>query len=189
METFNKSDLRERVLDRIKYLSKLEKKEIEHQLREMLFHSQIWKEAKTIGITFSTDLEWDTTRIIEQAWKEKKIVAIPKVIAKEKRMTFHRINSFSDVKLGYANIKEPIASQTEIIDKEQIDLLIVPGVVFDVQGYRIGFGGGYYDRFLSDFKQNTLSLVSELQLMEQIPKEDHDIPVQYIVSEARMIKT
>lgn len=189
MNTKEKHVLRKQVIAHIKGLSANEKRQIEQRLANQLFATEIWRQATTIGITYATDVEWDTTLIIERAWQEKKTIAMPKVDPAKKQMFFYRIKSFNDLAIGYAKIKEPIVEQTEMIAKEQIDLLIVPGVVFDEQGYRIGFGGGYYDRFLADFKQTTVSLVSNLQLMKQIPTEKHDIPVQYIITEDACMKT
>ena len=82
---------------------------------------------------------------------------------------------------------EPIVEETTSIKKEVIDLQIVPGVVFSNEGYRIGFGGGYYDRYLTDYNGYTLSLAFECQTGYVIPIETHDIPVRKIYTEKREI--
>lgn len=178
-----KSNLRQDVLSRIKKLSELERQLIADKLAHQLFQTSLWHSANIIGITCSTGLEWDTRRIIERAWEENKQIVVPKTYNKEKKMCFYLISSFNDVIPGYANILEPIVKEDYAVSKNNIDLLIVPGVVFDRYGYRIGFGGGYYDRFLTDFKNSTVSLVSHLQLIEQLPIEPHDLAVHYIVTE------
>ncbi|UTW69923.1 hypothetical protein KHA80_03360 [Anaerobacillus sp. HL2] len=75
-----------------------------------------------------------------------------------KNYGFYEINSFADVENSFFHLREPIISDTVQINKHEIELLIVPGLVFDKQGYRIGFGGGYFDR-LTDYNQLTLSLL------------------------------
>lgn len=175
--------LREAVLHKIKNLTLEEKKAIENQLYHHLFNCFLWKEANVIGITSSTSIEWNTEPIIERAWKENKIVALPKTIPQEAKLDYYQIKSFSDLKVGYGKILEPVASNHNYIPKEEIELLVVPGIVFDSYGYRIGFGGGYYDRFLVNFPNSTLSLVSRLQLFEKLPVEEHDIHVQFLITE------
>ena len=70
-----------------------------------------------------------------------------------------------------------------LVEPNDIDLLIVPGIAFDSEGFRMGFGGGYYDRFLQSFKGNTVSLAFQEQIVSNLPKEDHDIPVEKIITD------
>lgn len=178
-----KQKIRETVLHKIKNLPDDEKIYIEDLLYKHLFNSLLWKEAKVIGITSSTSIEWNTGPIIERAWQDNKIVALPKTIPHKSLLKFYQVESFNELIVGYADILEPIHNESNYIAKENIDLLIVPGVVFDLFGYRIGFGGGYYDRFLADFPNRTVSLVSRIQLVEQLPVEKHDKRVDYLICE------
>lgn len=171
------------MLNNLASLPTVKKKTIELQLTKHLFTSNIWKKATVIGITCSTELEWDTKQIIEQAWEEGKVVAVPKTIPTDSQMEFYKINDFSQLTIGYQGILEPSPNINKLIEKKSIELLIVPGVVFDEYGYRIGFGGGYYDRFLADFSNTTVSLLSTLQLVTKLPIEKHDIHVQYLITE------
>src|SRR5690625_627310 len=183
MQAFNKKAIREHILNQLAALSNEEKKSIELQQRKHLFTNSIWENARVIGITCSTSIEWDTKLIIKQAWEEKKTVALPKTIYEQSRMDFYKIDDFTELTVGYQGILEPSSNIDKLIEKQSIDLLIVPGVVFDQYGYRIGFGGGYYDRFLADFPNTTLSLLSTLQLVKTLPIEKHDIHVQYLITE------
>lgn len=88
---------------------------------------------------------------------------------------------------GYFGLDEPDVKKTTPVKKDAIDLLIVPGLVFTKKGYRVGFGGGYYDRYLTDFTQPTVSLVHTKQFVEDFPIEPFDIPVQYLVTEKGII--
>src|SRR5699024_2385639 len=93
------------------------------------------------------------------------------------------IKDESQVETGYANVMEPILENINKLNKNDIDLLIVPGIIFDKKGYRIGFGGGYYDRYLVDYVGKTVSLAASFQLVENIPKDIFDIAVQCIITE------
>lgn len=158
------------------------------QMAKELFQSLHWQKTHTIGITISKGKEVDTSKIIEQAWKEGKKVAVPKCYPNHKEMEFRYIHSFNQLESVYFGLLEPIISETNLCEKNEIDLMIVPGIVFDKNGYRIGYGGGYYDRYLKSFQNHTLSLAFSCQLVEKVPTEDHDIPVSMIVTEQGLIK-
>ncbi|EPE60492.1 5-formyltetrahydrofolate cyclo-ligase family protein [Exiguobacterium sp. S17] len=81
-------------------------------------------------------------------------------------------------------ILEPTTAETDL----DIDTCIVPGRVFDRSGYRIGWGGGYYDRFLATYRGATIALAYDVQVLDEIPIEPHDIPVELIVTEREMIR-
>lgn len=157
-------------------------------ISEILFSSDSWKQARTIAITISRGREVNTLPIIEQAWNEGKQVVVPKCYPNEKRMEFRIIQSLHELEVVYFGLQEPVIEKTVPWQKDEIDLIIVPGIVFDENGYRIGYGGGYYDRFLEDYKNRTISLAFSLQLMPFVPREDHDIPVHYIITERGMKK-
>ena len=184
----DKKQLRKSIMQELTMKSPEEKRLIEHQIINTLLSSALWEQSKIIGITISKQVEWDTKTIIKTAWKQGKSVCIPKSYPNKHEMIFYKINSFAQVEKQHHNLLEPIPSKTEKIKKSQIDLLIVPGLLFDKNGFRIGFGGGYYDRFLVDFPNDTLSLLSRSQLVNEIPSEIFDIPVNYLVVEDKIIK-
>ena len=146
------------------------------------------KRAQVIGITLSSFPEVETWNLIQELWKLGKQVAVPKCEPTSRRMTFYIIDSFDQLEVVYMKLKEPIPAITTKVERTQIDVLIVPGVVFTKQGYRIGFGGGYYDRFLSDYNGTTFALAFDCQLVENVPIERFDIPVQYIITETQRIQ-
>lgn len=167
-------------------MTKEEKINIEENIYDGLFQLKEWKEAHTIGITYSQKMEWDTLHIMQEAWHLGKNVAIPKTDVDKKRMTFHIIQHKNDVLEGAYGIFEP-SHQAKAVHASFIDLMFVPGVLFDCSGYRIGYGGGYYDRYLMDFNGKTISLLADFQLIDKIPVEAHDIPVQQYVTNTRII--
>src|SRR5690625_1011917 len=184
-----KGKLRVKILKQLKALDDKKKSVIEKKLSDRLFQQAFWQHANVIGVTYSTLIEWDTEQIIQQAWKEEKIVVIPKSNQTTKTMDFYQINAWSDLERGYANILEP----KETVSKEKmndcIDLLIVPGLMFDEHGYRLGFGGGFYDRYLADPTHHCtlVSLASQFQIVDKLPIDNYDIPVDYIITEEKCL--
>ena len=189
MYRLQKSNLRKKILTKLKHLNPDEKKRIESSLYASIFQASLWKSANVIGITCSQSFEWNTFPIIEKAWLENKIVTIPKSYPNNKQMKFFQLNDIKELVRGYANILEPNVNNGIMMDSQAIDLLFVPGLLFDCSGYRIGFGGGYYDRFLQQFNNSTVSLVSDFQIMDRIPRDSFDLPVQYLVKKEGWIKT
>lgn len=84
---------------------------------------------------------------------------------------------------------EPKEHETDAVSKEEIDLVIVPGLLYNRAGYRVGFGGGYYDRFLKDYRGYTISLAFSFQLIDHLPHEEYDIPVGKMITEKEIIRT
>ncbi|WP_277630277.1 5-formyltetrahydrofolate cyclo-ligase [Atopococcus tabaci] len=185
----NKKELRKDMHEKLADFNPEKRKEIEKQLHEYLFNSKLWKNAQVVGVTISGETEWDTRAIIERGWQDNKIVCVPKTKPQTKEMVFYAIDDFSQTEKGFFNLVEPLPEKAETVNKESIDLLIVPGLLYNKYGYRIGFGGGYYDRFLEDFHRSTVSLLHSSQLMEDIPLKPHDIPVQYLITEKGLFES
>jgi len=145
-------------------------------------------EANTIGITISNKPELDTIHLIEALWQLGKKVAVPKCNAKTREMSFYAIESFAQLETVYMHLREPIPTECEFVDANEMDIILVPGVVFDIKGYRIGYGGGYYDRYVLNYKKGKLmSLLFDEQLYEQVPIENHDCPVDFIFTPTKRI--
>lgn len=179
----NKTELRKNTIKRLKNIGESERKVIEDKLEINLLESEIWKQSRVIGITISNGFEWNTKPIIEAAWQEGKLVCVPKCLPQQRKMEFYQINTYDQLEVVYHQLMEPKTEETVKIDKALIDLLVVPGLLFDKHGYRIGFGGGYYDRFLEDYRNHTVSLISTEQIEEELPAESYDIPIDRIITE------
>ncbi|MFB4164753.1 5-formyltetrahydrofolate cyclo-ligase [Alteribacillus sp. JSM 102045] len=158
-----------------------------HLVYRQLFNWSMWKNASTVALTMAAKNEIDTKPIIEKGWEENKSIAVPKVIPNERALDFYNITSFDQTKVDFAGIFEPDPLLTTHVKKNHFDLIIVPGLAFDKQKFRIGFGGGYYDRFLEGLKITTCSLVLDFQLHDHIPREEHDIPLTALVTETGII--
>ena len=155
-------------------------------LQRLLQEPSIIK-GKTIAVTISGFPEVETREIIKALWGRKKIVAVPKCEPKTREMNFYAITNFEQLETVYLNIEEPKVIETTYISKEEIDVMIVPGVVFNEIGYRVGFGGGYYDRYLPAFSGEKLSIAFDEQIADGVPTEAHDIPVNIILTDKRRI--
>lgn len=182
-----KAVLRKSVIGQMSELTKSQHAQMSSAILEKLLEDPDFQKAETIGVTISRWPEVDTIPLIETCWRLGKRVAAPKCFAKDRTMDFRLFNRLDQLEVVYMDLQEPIEAQTEAIGPESLDLLIVPGVVFTQSGYRIGFGGGYYDRYLSGFNGNTRSLAFDFQLTGELPIESHDIPVDGIITEKRTI--
>ena len=173
-----KQELRKKILEKRNSLAKEEIKEKSKIIKEKLFSSGEYKQAKTVSFFVSFGSEVNTHEMIKEALKGKE-VCVP--VVKNNQIILSKINDFSDLgKKGKYGILEP--SSIIEIDKELVDLIIVPGVVFDKKRYRIGYGKGYYDNLLKDYSGKTIGLAFSLQIVDSIPAEEHDIKVDRIIT-------
>ena len=172
-----KSELRKQVLHEMKAISQEQKQFIDQALTEQLLQHPFYQEAKVIATYLSFPHEFQTQELIEQALRDCKKVLIPKTYSKG-RMDFVIYDPQQLVKTSFG-LLEP-QGDLGVVDASQIDLVHVPGLAFTMEGYRIGYGGGYYDRYLKHFPGHTLSTVYPCQIQDFIP-EKHDIPVQEVL--------
>ena len=172
-----KSKLRKQVLQEMKALSQEKKQAMDLALTERFLHHPFYHEAKTIATYLSFPHEFQTQELIEQALKDDKKVLIPKTYPKG-RMDFVLYDPQQLVKTSFG-LLEP-QGDLEVMDASRIDLIHVPGLAFTTEGYRIGYGGGYYDRYLEHFAGHTMSTIYPCQVQE-FNSENHDIPVQEVL--------
>lgn len=183
----NKTEIRKKKIALLKQLSTKEKEAEEHQLYTQLFESNYWKKADTIAVTMSQDFEIDTRPIITEAWKVGKKVVLPR--AKKKRvMDFVLYTPDTPLETSSFGIVEP-AAHLSAVEKDDIDLMIVPGLAYSRNGYRIGFGGGYYDRFLTDYRGMKISLVLKSQQIDAWTPETFDIPLDALITKDEVIES
>jgi len=148
------------------------------QLTQLFLHLPQYRNAKSIYGYLPFNQEVDTRAILEQALRDGKKVAVPKCYGDE--MKFIYMDDLTKVEKGYANIPEPIADGPVADDKTA--LVLMPGLAFDPQGHRCGYGGGFYDKFLSAEPDHpTLALCYEFQMLPHLETEAHDIPVDYVI--------
>lgn len=155
------------------------------KIHEKLFSTEQLSHSKCIAFYSSLDKEVSTSTMINKALDLGKIVCLPKINSKEKNMMFHNILSTTSLEKNNFGILEP--TNDEICTN--IDFIIVPGIVFDQSGNRIGFGYGYYDNFLNSTNiKYKIALAFDFQIVDKIDKLEHDIPMDMIITENRIIK-
>ena len=172
-----KKALRKQVLQELKSLSNEEKEVMDAWLTEQLLLHPFYKEAKTIATYLSFPHEFQTARLIEQAQKDEKTILIPKTYSHGK-MDFV-VYKPEQLERNSFGLLEPQGDFT-ILEPSQIDLIHVPGLAFNPSRYRVGYGGGYYDRYLEHFLGLTISTLYPCQIQNFQP-EHYDIPVEEVL--------
>ena len=174
----NKKELRAQIRAQKRAMTEAEIVDKSIRLGELFLASDAYKNAKTIYGYLPYNQEVRTVAMLEQAMKDGKRVAVPKCYGDEMRFIF--MDDLSKVEKGYANIPEPIAD--EPIADDETALVLMPGMAFDPQGHRIGYGGGFYDKFLAKEPNHpTLALCYDFQMVEYLETEEFDIPVDTVL--------
>jgi len=147
-----------------------------------------YKSAETIFVYVSTSIEVDTFGIIEAALKDGKKVAVPRCIPETYQMTFHYIDSFDCLKPGTFSVLEP-DENLPIADDFGKSLMIVPAMVIDMYGYRLGYGKGYYDRYISKYNGVTAGICYIDNLRNKLLHGRYDQKLDYIITEKYIKRT
>ena len=143
---------------------------------------------KTILIYHSKESEAPTHEIIAELLAHGHSVALPKSDSKTKTMEARLIRSLADLAPANFGLLEPLAEKCPVVPVEKIDLLIVPLIAFDASGHRLGYGHGFYDRYLKSVQCPTAGLAFEAQRAEKLHHEAHDVPLDFVVTENGVIK-
>ena len=179
-----KASLRKRLLEKRDNTSFDLMKIASNKIQKKLKKIESFRNAQKIGAYYPIGSELLTQDIIQEALSSGKEVYLPKVIGKE--MEFRKITDFSSLEIGNYDIMEP---RKECPTESNLEVILVPAIGISPQGIRLGYGYGYYDRFLSKNKTVTISLILEKQIVKKIPKDDHDVLIDWIVTEDRVLKT
>lgn len=183
----DKKLLREQMKQTLNTLTKQQYEQQSLMIAQSLFEDDRWAKAEVIGMTISNPPEVDTFQLIRKAWEQNKRVVVPKCHPKDRSMVFREIKSFLQLEVVYSKLLEPIESETKELKPNEIDLLIVPGLAFSRTGYRLGFGGGYYDRYLGQYNGPTISLAFHQQIVPELPIDPFDLPIEKIISDKEVI--
>ncbi|TEB15025.1 putative 5-formyltetrahydrofolate cyclo-ligase [Pelotomaculum sp. FP] len=158
---------------------------------ERLLEMEEYRKASTIMTYLHFRNEVETDGLIRQAMADGKRVVVPATDASHRRIIPSLLVKYpEDLAPGPLQIMEPKASSLRLCNPALIDLVIVPGVAFDLEGNRLGYGGGFYDRFLLLIKPEAVSvgLSFELQVLTRLERRPHDVPVNYLLTEDRVIE-
>lgn len=174
----DKSALRKMIREKKRAMTEQQIVDASNRLAEKFFASRQYQDAKTIYGYLPYNQEVRTVPMLERALRDGKRVAVPKVYGDE--MKFIYMTDLSAVSGGYAGIPEPLAD--EPVADDPTALVLMPGLAFDPQGHRIGYGGGFYDRFLAaEPTHPTLALCYDFQMLPQLETEEFDIPVDCVL--------
>ena len=174
----NKKELRQTIRERKRAMTPEEIESRSQKLGQLFLASDAYRDAKTIYGYMPYNQEVRTVPMLEQALADGKRVAVPKCYGDE--MKFIYLEDLTQVEKGYAGIPEPIADGP--VGDDPTALVLMPGMAFDPQGHRIGYGGGFYDKFLaSEPGHPTLALCYEFQMLDHLETEEFDIPVDTVL--------
>ncbi len=155
-----------------------------------LFSLSCYSESRNIMVYFDFKGEINTGLIIQEALKEGKKVLFPDIIPKTRKLNVFELRNFKKgFKKGYFGIPEPVQMSKRVFPYSKIDIVLVPGIAFDYKGFRIGFGGGYYDRFLRLLPKRAIKvgLAYDWQLVQRVSHEKHDICLDLLVTNEQIV--
>jgi 5-formyltetrahydrofolate cyclo-ligase len=185
-----KRELRKKVQELRDVLDPMQQRLLSDQIAANLWSVPEFISAETILFFISFRSEVDTLSMIQRALEEGRTACIPCTDMNDKSMVASRIlNMDGDLEMGNYNILEPREECLRPVPPDQIDVILMPGVAFDITGGRLGYGGGYYDRFLEKCGSHCtlIALAFELQVVDHVPCADHDHHIHKIVTEKRVI--
>ncbi|MFQ6067347.1 MAG: 5-formyltetrahydrofolate cyclo-ligase [bacterium] len=160
------------------------------EIKQRLLGTDEFLQAGTILFYLALADEVQTERMVEHSLKLGKRVAVPLIDSQNNQILISELKDPKrELELGTLGIFQPKKNFYRPLTTEALELVIVPGVVFDKEGNRLGFGKGFYDRFLKQLPHRTrsIALAFELQLVDNIRPQPHDVPVDYIITEKRII--
>ncbi|WP_042277973.1 5-formyltetrahydrofolate cyclo-ligase [[Clostridium] dakarense] len=157
---------------------------------EKLLAMDCIKNAENIMLYLDFNNEVQTDELVNKLLSLKKIVSSPITILNERKLIPCQINDLkNDIQIGAYGIREPKKESSCEVNISDIDIVIVPAVAYDEKCYRLGYGGGFYDRFLEQLRDDaiTIGIAFDIQIFNDVPKEPHDAQLDYIVTETRIL--
>lgn len=183
-QTVEKGRLRKQLLEQRDGLSpdfiKIASSRIQENLRKVLYY----RNAKTIAGYHAVGSEVRTRDILQEILNSGRELCLPRI--EKNDIVFRKISGFSDLEIGNFTVMEP-KERCEV--SENIDVILVPAIALTRQGYRLGYGYGYYDRYLHKVQSKKIGLSYAKQLVKSIPLDNHDVKVDFIVTEDEVIQT
>lgn len=176
-----KKELRRRIIEAAKSLPSDFRKMSDEAVTAGVLSLDSYRNARTVFLFVGTGFEINTDKIIEDSWRSGKRVTVPLCTGKG-IMEARIISSFSDLRPGTYGLSEP-GAESEAVPFNEIDLALIPCVSCDSKGRRLGRGGGFYDRFLEEYKGSSAMIVRECLMNYSIPVEEHDASVLPVVTD------
>lgn len=181
----DKKALRKELISKRKEIPQEKKVIYDKEISKQIIGSDYFKNAEQVLVFASADNEFDTRYIIERCRFLYKRVFYPVCIDNIGTMEFLKVESVGDLQYGMYNILEPKPTCKKYVPKEN-DIVIVPALSVDKNGYRIGYGKGYYDRFLKNFNGVSICPCYEETLTDTLPTDENDIKINVVVTQHKM---
>lgn len=176
----DKRSLRRRIGERKRAMDAAQMEAAGARLAKRLYETEAYRSARSLYAYLSFNQEVRTAPIIRRAWADGKRVAVPKIMGG--RMAFIWLTGFDALAEGWKGIPEPVEDGP--VADDETALVLVPGLAFDPDGRRVGYGGGFYDRFLAQEPMHpTVALCYGFQLVERLDAEPHDVPVDLVIAD------
>lgn len=185
-----KKTIRREILQRRDALAKNLKAEKDISILQRIIMLPEFSSAKTILFYASFRSEADTMDMIKLSLHLGKLAVLPRVCKKEHILKLYEIKNMDELARGYMWILEPSVDEARLRKLPDIDLVIIPGAAYDTQGNRLGYGAAYYDKLLAGMERKIpiIAPAYEEQIVEKIPAEPHDIKIDMIVTDKRVIR-
>ncbi|NMB10742.1 MAG: 5-formyltetrahydrofolate cyclo-ligase [Firmicutes bacterium] len=183
----DKQTIRREVLQARDNLTTDQRRQLSMNIRKSFFELPMVARAQWIMLFLAFGSEVDTWLLLDEAVALGKQVVAPVCLPTTKGLALYPIRNREEAEPGHWGIYEP-RQVGKPISPNSLDVVVVPGVAFDPDGNRIGYGGGYYDRFLIQVPRAwRIGVCYDLQLIKEVPRADHDVPVDAVVTEAKTI--
>mgnify|MGYP002513605211 CR=1 FL=1 len=174
----DKTALRKEIREKKRAMTPEQIEKASYALAQQFFATDYYRDAKTLYGYLPYNQEVRTEPILLQALKDGKKVAVPKVYGDTMRFIY--LEDMNGIEKGYAGIPEPVAD--EPVAADETALVLMPGLAFDKEGHRIGYGGGFYDKFLSAEPDHpTVALCYDFQMLPNLETEEFDVPVDLVL--------
>ena len=180
---YDKNELRNKFKQKRKELSDNDKSTLDNKILNKLLSEKVFFDCETVLTYISTEIEVDTIEFIKHCLEIGKKVAVPKCINGTRQMDFYLINSLDDLEKATFSVLEPKANKCSKLTDYSNSICIIPGLVFDLKGYRLGYGKGYYDRFLSYYDGIKVGLCYSFCIISKLIKGKFDKSVDILITD------
>lgn len=180
--------MRRLYLTKRRALSPEQRADASHRIQQAVIDSTEFQAAGSLALYVPIHNEVDTKEIMQKAWEMKKIVGLPHWEPQSGIIRFYRTDPATRLRPTDWGTQEPVPATTKELAAQALDLMLVPGIAFDSHGFRLGYGQGGYDRLLAGYSGKAWGLAFELQLIDSLPHESHDIPCSRIITEQRQLE-
>jgi 5-formyltetrahydrofolate cyclo-ligase len=185
-----KNSIRAELLSRRGSISPDQKKLKDSAIKNRLINLEELIDAKSVLMYVSFRTEVETIELLNGILCLGKTLVVPLVDSKQKTLSLYEIKDITELEPGYMGIPEPNVNEDRKVELKDIDIVVIPGTGFDLKGNRLGYGGGYYDRLLANTKKDIpkVALAFEEQILDIVPSEPHDMKMDIIVTDERIIR-